>query len=194
MIKVCRSFATSRTVRTRAPPVVRSDYRLTYRCGPIAGYGHSVRIGIGRPYGRRATDLSVRSPRERLHFKGDRMSRSRCFFGGHPRTPGSVALIGALVLTAACGGSDKQRDAVAKRQALLVAAAGQLAAGTSAVEPGAAAAASTDQRAAADSSAAGSASPQSGGGSTPAGVAAGGSGSSSSGTAAVAAGPSAKSG
>ncbi|HKN91591.1 MAG TPA: hypothetical protein VJ622_15055, partial [Acidimicrobiia bacterium] len=78
------------------------------------------------------------------------MSRSRCFFGGHPRTPGSVALIGALVLTAACGGSDKQRDAVAKRQALLVAAAGQPAAGTSAVEPGAAA--STGQSAAADSS------------------------------------------
>src|SRR2546423_3441935 len=156
MIKVCRSFATSRTVRTPAPPVVRSDYRLTYRCGPIAGYGHSVRIGIGRPYGRRATDLSVRSRRERFHFKGDRMSRSRWF----------VALIGALVLTAACGGSDKQRDAVAKRQALLVAAAGQPAAGTSAVEPGAAA--STDQ------SAAGSASPESGGGSTPAGVAYGG--------------------
>jgi branched-chain amino acid transport system substrate-binding protein len=119
------------------------------------------------------------------------MSRSRCFFGGHPRTPGSVALIGALVLTAACGGSDKQRDAVAKRQALLVAAAGQPAA-ASAVEPGAAA--STEQTAAGDSSAAGSASPESGGGSTPAGVAAGGSGSSSSGTAAVAAGPSAKSG
>src|SRR4051794_3768532 len=87
MIKVCRSFATSRTVRTPAPPVVRSDYRLTYRCGPIAGYGHSVRIGIGRPYGRRAMDLSVRSPRERFHLKGDPHEQIEMFLRGTPPYP-----------------------------------------------------------------------------------------------------------
>jgi ABC-type branched-subunit amino acid transport system substrate-binding protein len=112
--------------------------------------------------------------------KGERMSRSRCF----------VALIGALVLTAACGGSNQQRDAVAKRQALLAAAAGQLAAGAQAAGPGAAAA--TDQNAG-DPSAAGSAGSEAAGGSAPAAVAAG-SGPSSSGTAGVATGPSAKSG
>jgi ABC-type branched-subunit amino acid transport system substrate-binding protein len=103
-----------------------------------------------------------------------------------------VALIGALVLTAACGGSDKQRDTVAKRQALLVAAAGQLAAGAGSAGPSAAA--STDQSAAGDPSAAGSSSPEAAGGSAPAAVAAGGSGPSSQNAAGVAAGPSAKSG
>src|SRR5688572_21763397 len=72
------------------------------------------------------------------HLKGERMSRS------HRRY--LVALVGALVLTAACGGSDKQRDTVAKRQALLVAAAGG-----GAVQPGAAA--SADQSGAGASSA-----------------------------------------
>jgi ABC-type branched-subunit amino acid transport system substrate-binding protein len=122
--------------------------------------------------------------------KGERMSRSRSHFGGHPRTPGFVALIGALVLTAACGGSNQQRDAVAKRQALLAAAAGQLAAGAQAAGPGAAAA--TDQNAG-DPSAAGSAGSEAAGGSAPAAVAAG-SGPSSSGTAGVATGPSGRSG
>ena len=90
-----------------------------------------------------------------------------------------VALVGALVLTAACGGSDKQRDAVAERQALLVAAAGQVAAGDQAAEPSAAA--SADQLAAGYSSVGDPAAAEATSGSGLAGVAAGGSGPSSAG-------------
>lgn len=97
-----------------------------------------------------------------------------------------VALVGALVLTAACGGSDKQRDAVAERRALLVAAAGQAAAGGQVVEPGAAA--SADQLAADGSSAADPAAAEAAGGSGLAGVAAGGSGASSAGVGSAGAG------
>ena len=88
-----------------------------------------------------------------------------------------VVLVGALVLTAACGGSDKQRDAVAKRNALLVATAGQLAAGGGAVQPGAAV--SADQSGATDPAAAGATGSEAASGSTPSALAAGGSGSSS---------------
>ena len=101
-----------------------------------------------------------------------------------------VALVGALLLTAACGGTTRQREAVARRQALLVAAAGQAVA-AGAASPGAPAAASPATGSAPEAAAG----PDATGGATPAAVAAGGSAKTAAASGSAGAGsPSARSG